>query len=85
MFGSNGDAWGEEEEKEYYNDRVGARAPSPPLYSTPTCNLPISDGFYSSVKNPARESIPEFEKNFVYDNKGKTILLLTCDIYYIIL
>ena len=78
VFGSNGDAWGEDEEKDYYNDRVGARPPSPPHYSTPPCNLPVSDGQYNSIKRPAREdSFMGFENNFVYDNKGKQLLSLT--------
>lgn len=41
---SEGDAWGEDQEGDYYNDRPGVR---PPLaqasdYSVPTSNLPVS-------------------------------------------
>ncbi|XP_033750378.1 SHC-transforming protein 1-like isoform X1 [Pecten maximus] len=78
---SEGDAWGEDHEGDYYNDRPGAR---PPLtqaseYAVPTSNLPVSDGMYSSVKDPplydeAKEhSLIDFsdaEVAEIYDNKG---------------
>lgn len=52
-----GDAWGENEENEYYNDNPSAKPPSPvrqiPVeYASPPSNLPVSDGVYSSVKEP---------------------------------
>ena len=78
MFGSNGDAWGEDEEKDYYNDRAGAQPPSPPHYATNPSNLPVSDGVYNSIKNPERkptDSFMGFENNFVYDNKGTCFAL----------
>ena len=42
---NNGDRWGNDEE--YYNDRPGAKPPSPvpgelpPEYAAPKCNLPV--------------------------------------------
>lgn len=52
---ADGDAWGDDE-GDYYNDRPDAR---PPLaeaanYSAPKSNLPVSDGMYASVKEPAQ-------------------------------
>ncbi|WAR18935.1 SHC1-like protein [Mya arenaria] len=51
------DAWGNDNDSEYYNDNPGARPPSPKLrvpseYSSPPSNLPVSDGVYSSVREP---------------------------------
>lgn len=42
-----GDAWGENDENDYYNDNPSARPPSPPRrvpseYATPPSNLPVS-------------------------------------------
>lgn len=58
-----GDAWGENDENDYYNDNPSARPPSPPRrvpseYATPPSNLPVSDGVYSSVKEP---SVPTYD------------------------
>ncbi|XP_064607882.1 SHC-transforming protein 1-like isoform X2 [Liolophura sinensis] len=58
LFDNETSAWGDE--PEYYNDRPGARPPSPrsqpppvpplPQYSAPKSNLPVRDGNYASDK-----------------------------------
>ncbi|KAJ8304946.1 hypothetical protein KUTeg_018529 [Tegillarca granosa] len=81
-----GDAWGEDE-GDYYNDRPGARPPSPEQksafhlasqYASPKSNLPVSDGVYSSVKEPKpllydtpkEQPLIDFgSESNVYDNK----------------
>lgn len=61
---NDGDAWGDHDENDYFNDNPSARPPSPRQripseYDLPPSNLPVSDGVYSSVK--------ESSDKFVYD------------------
>lgn len=77
---ADSDAWGNDE-GDYYNDRPDAR---PPLaeaagnanYSAPKSNLPVSDGTYSSVKEPSQlydtpkeQPLIDFGAEGGYDNK----------------
>ena len=69
---NEGDAWGDHEENDYFNDNPNARPPSPRQripseYDLPPSNLPVSDGVYSSVKEPA--------DGFVYDTPRETPLI----------
>ncbi|KAH3841695.1 SHC-transforming protein 1-like [Dreissena polymorpha] len=89
-----GDAWGGEgEDGDYYNDTPNIQPPSPlkpprvpSEYQTPPCNLPVSDGLYSSVKesekaangptydNPKDRPLIDFDDEEVsrYDNSEKS-------------
>ena len=48
---------------------IGAQPPDVVEYSSPTSNLPVSDGVYNSLKTKERPpNLIEFEENTVYDN-----------------
>ena len=69
---NEGDAWGDHEENDYFNDNPNARPPSPRQripseYDLPPSNLPVSDGVYSSVK--------EQSERFVYDTPREAPLI----------
>lgn len=78
-----GDAWGENEENEYYNDNPHAIPPSPPKparqvpsdYAFPPSNLPVSDGVYSSVKERVAVYDTPKEKHLIdFSDEGERTL-----------
>lgn len=83
---NEGDAWGDHEDNDYFNDNPHARPPSPQRripseYASPPSNLPVSDGVYSSVKDsdkfvydtPREEPLIDFSDGGanLYDNRGE--------------
>lgn len=71
------DQWGNDDD--YYNERVGAKSPSPTPgelpanYHSPKSNLPISDGIYSGIKSETQIGLLiDLETDLpVYDNTIK--------------
>lgn len=82
---NDGDAWGDRDDNDYFNDNPNARPPSPQPqprqripseYASPPSNLPVSDGVYSSVKESTDKYVydtPREEPLIDFSDAGKTV------------